>query len=144
MNALTFRVWCKNFKEWERDNVLIDKYGNIYHIGETGMRLVSPESHVVQRGTGMKDINGVEIFEGDVLVVYPENRRKTQLDSDIFEIRSDLPRKPLQDIVIDKGVVTYSPPAFRLKYETPNENGAVSASLFDGDNYEIIGNIFQN
>lgn len=59
---IKFRIWDENSKKW-LDNYRVYQYGNIANNGEWTDR----EEVVVQQYTGLKDNNGKEIYEGDIV-----------------------------------------------------------------------------
>jgi hypothetical protein len=63
---IKFRVWDKKYNLYTFD-YLIHQNGSIFswQVGNTVTR--SDEDVVFQRFTGKKDVNGIEIYEGDIL-----------------------------------------------------------------------------
>lgn len=85
--------------------------------------------------TGLKDINGREIFENDTVVQYPCNRGKKWLEDGVYELTDE--RGPLDKTIVYEGVVKYCAPSFVI--ETFGGMGGVASAMMDCDgNYEIV------
>lgn len=126
MRELEFRAW---FPQENRmiNNVPIDENGKYKHCTSTGFALQYDPSYIaleVMQYTGLKDKNGVKIFEGDVV--------KNSWD-DIFEIKFG---------ECGNGNICWNgwymnPPNKKINYCVPWDSMAIK-------HYEIIGNIHQN
>ncbi|WP_137662866.1 YopX family protein [Enterococcus hulanensis] len=125
-----FRVWCKNRNEWERDTCYIQQDGILYQRSKGSERLIPilEKNHVVMQSTGLKDKNGVEIFEGDIVV--GQQYLTTDLSTP-FEI---------------KGLVKYSErnTMFYLDEKSIGHDKfmySLGSSIYQ---YEVIGNIYED
>lgn len=88
MSEVGFRAWDTEAKCYIKDPILVDNFGNVYVVCEEssnkkGTCLITGKPNVIiEFGTGLKDKNGEEICEGDIVrygrhiggIIPPESR----------------------------------------------------------------------
>ena len=126
MNEIKFRAWLRYEKEMSEVLVLDNQEKKVFVVrkdGASGCRMFA-ELELVQY-TGLKDKNGVEIYEGDILEMAEQSLLR-------FEVVYDAGHMAFMRNWIDKRV-----PATRGK----GEMEYLSANT---DFLEVIGNRFEN
>lgn len=131
MRDIKFRAWDKKKNDWFDDNcgvLYIELNGNI-NFGWNGEIMDDYTDRIIlMQYTGLKDVNNVEIFEGDIV-------KRTYLDG-MFG------RTHIGEVVYDKVYARYiiSKPQ---KYTEPKTED-IRNTLSDRNTYEVIGNIHNN
>lgn len=62
-----FRVWCKDYNEWEKDPIFLSQDGIPYHFLRGQLVAIKPHNHVIQFFTGLFDADGKAIYDGDII-----------------------------------------------------------------------------
>ncbi len=118
-----FRAWYTPFKG--------EKFGQEMKYGQAGRLIthaeMAPDKYVLMQSTGLKDKNGVEIFEGDVVSVSVQNGFD-YLDNKVCIVKNSIGHSGLVCATVDED----------LEYRIFN------TELFEEYMYEVIGNIYEN
>ena len=117
-----FRIWYTPFKG--------EKFGQEMKYGQAGSLLthaeMSPDKYVLMQSTGLKDKNGVEIFEGDI-VLFSVSDGFNHLDHEKAIVQASGCHSGLVCKLVDLDL------EYRIYYDP----------VFHTD-YEVIGNIWEN
>lgn len=123
MSLLQFRAWYTPFKG--------ETIGQEMKYGQAGRLIthaeMAPDKYVLMQSTGLKDKNGVEIFEGDVVLVSVQNGFD-YLDNKVCVVKNSIGHSGLVCATVDED----------LEYRIFN------TELFEEYTYEVIGNIYEN
>lgn len=118
-----FRAWYTPFKG--------KTIGQEMKYGQAGRLIthaeMAPDKYVLMQSTGLKDKNGVEIFEGDIVLVSVRNGFD-YLDNKVCIVKNSIDYSGLVCATVDED----------LEYRIFN------TELFEEYTYEVIGNIYQN
>lgn len=119
---IKFRAWYMPFGKYGAMQEMI--YSRASHI--LALAEMEPEKYIPEQFTGLKDVNGKEIYVGDIV--------------EVFDEAGDYYNDMIEWCIADNY------PAFDLKYHSHlYESNALSEIINAGvENIKVIGNIYEN
>lgn len=138
MNNLKFRVWDKANKEMLKIDI-IDFYSEEIMVLEDDSTMKFSDVELMQ-STGLKDKNGVEIFEGDI-IKFPDVYGFYDFEGGLTSVDG----LNVASVVKKGNCITLDNFAGKDGFtERELENYECTFDDLDFKNFEIIGNIYEN
>ena len=128
MREIKFRAWDTRYGEMKGNcpNLMLDLHGYLYwQFGFDEPRMVDQEQYTLMQYTGLKDRNGKEIYEGDIVRVGDSEDDPCATIHQVLYFAED------------------DYPAFDLKPYLVDDCNGLSHAMAEGY-IEVIGNVHEN
>ena len=143
-----YRAWDSSKKEMFKDTFAITESGQVVVVDQSSF-LTSPDyifvdNLVIMKSTGLKDKNGKEIFEGDIL------KFNDEWDDYCYEGYVDGSTEGINFVEIERETTCFTFGKFQtsdssLLYFMKDEYLSFEDLITDKDfEFEIVGNIYEN
>ena len=123
MRNIKFRVWDTEENKFREMGFMINQYGSLMQYGEfEKMKKISKDRYKIMQYTGLKDKEGKEIYEGDIV------KFKTMIGSE------------------QTGVVVLHQGEYCAEIKRKNHSSYYRLYEFyeDNENIKIVGNKYEN
>lgn len=140
-----FRAWEERYKKYI-NGVLIDCNGKVYFDDDVATQDDLDIS--VERSTGIKDVNGNVIYEGDILEYYYETRGQTFYDP--YTLGAVGGEPGIETTVIGRVAIWPSTgvvlTGIKAKYpeDFDSNNSDIPKTLHVNRHFEVVGNVHEN
>lgn len=130
MKELKFRVWEEREKEYDTWSYILDESGNLYRNTYGALIECDKKDYIIEQYTGLKDKNGKEIYEGDIVAVKDD----------------DIPFALVNALTTEKWLVRFNKhrASFTMVKSTRRRNFIRTFQNTKQDDIEVIGNIHEN
>ena len=131
MNNLKFRAWDKKLQKFGTVSNIDLEFEEVtfYTDDEEGLEICQPFEDVeIMQSTGLKDKNGKEIFEGDIV--------------NCGYLFTGSPFEEEDEYEEEKGVVKFLNCGFNIEFK--NCNALFIDIMLNCEDVEVIGNIYEN
>lgn len=139
MREIKFRAWQKTHKYWVHEEFgdLMWQDGNFYFDGD----IKCDDTFAIMQYTGLKDKNGVEIYEGDIVRGYDfwGNKKTDPQEKRTYPYVAEVKYGDYGDTACHNSYGFY----FDAK-QSEELLGWQTPTISNLDNCEIIGNIYEN